>query len=101
VTIVRTCSFSDGGDPSGAALLWTSGITLDRKAKRSLEIEAGIAALGLGDILGRAGCDDPTTTGAALGAEVDQIIRRLDDVEIMLDHHYRISLLHQRMQEAS
>src|SRR5438132_4442675 len=53
------------------------------------EIAAGVAVLGLGDFLGGAGRDDPAAGVAALGAEIDDPVGRLDDFEVVLDDQDR------------
>ena len=52
----------------------------------------------LGDVLRRAGGDDPPAALAAFRAEVQHPIGGLDDLQIVLDHHHRVALLHQRVQ---
>ena len=44
-----------------------------------------------GDFLRRAARHDPAAAGAAFGAEVDDPVGRLDDVEIVLDHQHRVA----------
>ena len=44
-----------------------------------------------GDLLGRPLGDDPAAAGAALGAEVDDPVGRLDHVEVVLDHDDRVA----------
>src|SRR5204863_9909219 len=46
---------------------------------------AGVACGDAGDLLGGAGGDDLAAGGAALGAEVDDPVGGLDDVEVVLD----------------
>ena len=41
--------------------------------------------------LGRPLGDDPAAAGAAFGAEVDDPVGRLDDVEVVLDHDHRVA----------
>src|SRR5215813_10730614 len=55
------------------------------------EILAGVALGRLGDRLRRAGRDDASAAGAALGAEIDDPVRGLDDLEIMLDDQHRVA----------
>ena len=45
----------------------------------------GIAAFTLRHVLRRAGADDGATLVAALGAQVDQPVRHLDDVQVVFD----------------
>ena len=51
------------------------------------EEAAGVGLRVAGDLLGRAGGDDFAALVAAFGAEVDQPVGGLDDVEIVLDDH--------------
>ena len=55
------------------------------------EVLAGVALLDLGDLLGRAGGQDRTAAGAALGAQVDDPVRGLDDIQVALDHDDRVA----------
>ena len=48
-----------------------------------------------GDLFGRAGGDDLAAAVAALGAEVDDPVGGLDDVEVVLDDDHRVALLDQ------
>ena len=52
-------------------------------------------ARGGGDLLRRALRDDLAALLAALGAEVDDAVGRLDHVEVVLDHDDGVALLHQ------
>jgi len=45
------------------------------------------------DLLGRAGGDDVAARGTTLGAEIDQVVGRADDVEIVLDDDHRVPLV--------
>src|SRR5690606_18784863 len=47
------------------------------------------------DLLGRAGRDDGAAPGAALRSEVDDVVGRLDDVEVVLDDDDRVALVDQ------
>ena len=42
-------------------------------------------------LFGRALCDDLAPLASALGSEVDHVIGRLDDVEVVLDDDYRVA----------
>ena len=53
-----------------------------------------------GDVLGGALGDDPATTAAALGPEVDQPVGALDDVEVVLDDDDRVALVDQALEHA-
>ncbi len=52
---------------------------------------AGVRMLAGGDLLGRAGGDDPSAGLAALGPEVDDPVGRLDHLEVVLDHQHRVA----------
>src|SRR5690606_7001037 len=54
------------------------------------QIPAGVRRFDLGDLLGRAGGHDHATLLAPLGPEVDDPVRRLDDVQIVLDHQQAV-----------
>ena len=56
--------------------------------ERAAKKPAGIAGLAGGDLFRRAGRDDPAARIPALGAKVDEIIRALDNIEIVLNHEY-------------
>src|SRR5262245_33239509 len=55
------------------------------------KVLAGIGGFNLGNLRRRAGCHDDAAVFAAFGAQVDQIVRGLDDVEIVLDDEQRVS----------
>src|SRR6185312_792421 len=46
----------------------------------------------------RAGGDDAAAAGAAFGAEVDDPVGGLDDVEVVFDHHHGAAAVDQPMQ---
>jgi hypothetical protein len=50
----------------------------------------GVRLLALRDIVRGAGDDDLTAPLSTLGPEIDDPVRRLDDVEIVLDHDNRV-----------
>ena len=58
-----------------------------------------IAALDAHHGFGAALGDDLAAAVAAFGAEVQDPVGRLDDVEIVLDHHDRVSCVHQSLQD--
>ena len=58
----------------------------------------GEGPLHLGHLLWRSLSHDLAATDAAAGAEVEDVIGGLDDIEIVLDHHHRIALVHQPVQ---
>src|ERR671918_895882 len=47
------------------------------------------------DLLRRPRCDNAASSGAALRSEIDDVIRRLDDIEVVLDHNHRVSSIDQ------
>jgi len=47
---------------------------------------------------GRSARDHLSSSFAAFRAEINDPVGRLDDVEMMLDHHHRIAQLHQTVQ---
>ncbi len=51
-----------------------------------------------GNFFRRALGNDAPTAIAAFRAHIDHPIRRLDDFEIVLDHHHRVALLNQFVQ---
>ena len=86
-----------------ALVAWTLGLRrgLDRRAPRAapgaleqrLDELAGVAARDLRDLLGRAGRDDLAAGGAALGAEIDDPVGGLDDVEVVLDDEHGVAVV--------
>src|SRR5688572_4708186 len=54
--------------------------------------------LACGDLFGRATCDEFSPFVAALGTQVDNVIGRLDDIQIVLDHHYGMTIVHEPVQ---
>ena len=67
-------------------------------AQHRLEHLAGVAARRLGHLLGRALGDHRAALVAALGPEVDDPVRRLDHVEVVLDDDDRVALVDQPAQ---
>src|SRR5688572_13041193 len=63
-----------------------------------LQILPGVAALGAGDVLGRAGGYDLAAAVAALGPEVDDPVGGLDDLQVVLDDDHRIAGVRQLVQ---
>src|SRR5690606_4754672 len=55
----------------------------------------GVGTLHPRDLLRRAGRDDLAAARAPLGAEVDDPVGRLDDVEVVLDDDDRVAGVHQ------
>src|ERR1700752_678603 len=54
---------------------------------------ARVRALHFGDLFRRAGCHHMASLVAAFGPEIDDVIGRLQDVEIVLDHDQRMPRL--------
>ena len=52
------------------------------------------------DVLGRALGDHPTAARAALGSHVDDPVRGLDDIQVVLDDDHGVALVDQRVQHA-
>src|SRR5215831_2296803 len=77
-------------------VLMARGIGLTIQQRR--EISGGVGLRMSCDFLGRAGNQHAATAGAAFGAEVEDPVRGLDDVEIVLDDHDGIALVAQPMQ---
>src|SRR5215208_6933348 len=50
------------------------------------------------DVLGCAGGDDRSAAISAVRTEIDDPVRRLDDIEVVLDHEDRVSAVHESMQ---
>ena len=72
----------------------------DRAAlQQRLEIMAGVAAFHRHHLFGRAFGHDHAALDAAFGAEVDDPVGGLDDVEIMLDHDHAVALLDEPMED--
>ena len=81
----------------------TSGALARRSGPRApaAQVAAGVRRRRRGDVLRRALGDDAPAAGAALGAEVDDPVGRLDDLHVVLDHHHRVAALDQRCSAAS
>src|SRR5262249_7981020 len=62
------------------------------------QVPAGMRRVALGDLLGRAGRHDCPSLFATLWAEVDDEVRRLDHVEVVLDDEQRVSCLEQLLE---
>ena len=50
-----------------------------------------MASCNLGDLLGRARGDDGAAAVSPIRAEIDDSIRRFDDVEVMLDDEHGVA----------
>ena len=90
--------------PRAAAAAYPAGVSFERgrraavpplAATRAFEQRldelAGVARRDLRDLLGRAGRDDLAAGRAALGAEVDDPVGGLDDVEVVLDDEHGVA----------
>src|SRR3569623_1143982 len=66
--------------------------------EQRLDVLAGEAARVLRNLFRRARRDDLATTGAALGPEVDDPVRGLDDVEVVLDHEHGVAVVDEAVQ---
>src|SRR5947199_2440089 len=85
----------------GAATLYLpfSNISSRRAAPRLARLDAqrlaqglaGVARLVRRDLLRRPLGDEPAAAVAALGAEVDDPVGGLDDIDVVLDHHHRVA----------
>src|SRR6185312_1876031 len=60
---------------------------------------AGEALLRPGDLLGRPDGHDLAAAGPAFRAEVDDPVRGLDHIEVVLDDDHRVALVHQTVQD--
>ena len=59
-----------------------------------------MAGCNLDHRLRRPGGDDAAARAPSLGSEVDDPIRRLHDVELMLDNQHGVALIHELVQDA-
>ena len=66
--------------------------------QQRLEVVPGIGPRHLHHVLGRAGGDDLAALVAAFGAEVDDPVGGLDDLQIMFDHVHGVALLDQDLE---
>ena len=77
--IVRDGFFSDSGELSGG------GAALLRGTEDGAEVLAGVGGFYFGDLFGGAFGDDLAAVAAGFGAEVDEVIGGLDDLEVVFD----------------
>src|SRR5687767_7776333 len=63
-----------------------------------LQVSSGVRAFDLRDILRRARGHDRPATRAPLGSQIDDPVRGLDHVEIVLDDEHRVSLVDQTVE---
>lgn len=66
--------------------------------QKFLQEMTGVGALDLDDVFRCAGCHHFAAARAAFRADVDDPVGRLDDFEVVFDHHDGIALVHQRLQ---
>ena len=59
---------------------------------------ACITPLHLGDFFRRSGCDDLAPPITAFRAKVDHPVRRLDDLQVVLDDRHRVAIVNQFME---
>ncbi len=85
-----------------AALFYTALFALCAEFRvlfqQGLEVLAGKAARHLGHLLRRTLGDDDAAGAAALGAEVDDMVGTLDQIQIVLDDDDRVAHVHQFLQ---
>ena len=93
---------SRAGRPRPCARAGSSPRALRRRmlGEHRREVLPGVARRRLRDVLGRALGDDAAAAGAALGAEVDDPVGGLDDVEVVLDHDHGVAVVAQPVQHA-
>src|SRR5687768_16253785 len=63
-----------------------------------LEVATRMRDLNFGDFLWRPSGDDRAATNSAFGPEVDDPVRRLDDVEVVLDHQDGVPAIDEAVQ---
>ena len=90
--------------PSAASGRSTTAPTLRERRRHCLErrrqVARGVRALRARDFLGRAARDEPAAGVAALGAEIDDPVRGLHDLHVVLDHEERVAALDQPVERA-
>src|SRR5260370_6948543 len=74
-------------------------VTVVGDAENAGEGLAGVGLFGAGDELGRALGDDAAATLAAFGAEVDDPVSLLDDVEVVLDDEHGVAEINEAFQD--
>ena len=63
-----------------------------------LQVLTCIRSLAFGDLLRGAGHDYLAAAVAALGTEVDYMVRCLDNVEVVLYHYHRVAVVNEFLQ---
>src|SRR5882724_8447293 len=74
-------------------------VTVVGDAENAGEGLAGVGFFGAGDEFGRALGDDAAATFAAFGAEVDDPVGLLDDVEVVLDDEHGVAKIDQPLED--
>src|SRR5437879_10746457 len=74
-------------------------VTVVGDAENAGEGLAGVGLFGAGDELGRALGDDAAAAFAAFGAEVNDPIGLLDDVEVVLDDEHGVAEIDEALQD--
>ena len=55
-----------------------------------LQVLAGVGGCTLGHLFGGAGAHDVSAAAAPFGAQVNDVVGPLDDIQIVLDDHHRV-----------
>ena len=63
------------------------------------QVASGVGPCTTGDILGRTAGNDLATAAAAFRTKVDDMVRGLDDIQVMLDNHHAVSRFNQPLQD--
>ena len=87
-----------GRPASSAKVTWLSGTSGSPRRTRARYSPVAEPS-GPGDLLRRALRDDPPAAVAALGAEVDDPVRGLDDVEVVLDDEDRVAAVDEPVED--
>src|SRR5688572_27364688 len=101
----RGISRSTGPPSSGAAVSLRPGTWNRRKPtsvalpQRPREVLAGVGSPLLHDGFRAAFGDNGPALVPALGPEVDDPVRGLDDIEVVLDHQHRVPAIHEAVQD--
>src|SRR2546425_1908785 len=82
----------------GCRRSWSAARRLPALEQRAEEL-AGVRAVGLArELLGRARGHDPPPLVPTLRSEVDDPVGGLDDVQVVLDDHHRVALVHEAVE---
>src|SRR3954466_4718095 len=75
------------------------GLSLPRRLlEHAAEIAPGVRRVHARDVLRRPGGDDGSAARAAFRAEIDDPVRRLDHVEVVLDDEHRVAAIDETME---